>query len=258
MSSASVYAEMAAENIGRVVINRPEQLNALSLQILEEIWRNLEIYSRDEKVRAIILTGAGGKAFVAGADIEEMSKMNPLQFRNYGYHLNRIGKIISSCEKPVIGAVKGFCFGGGYVVAYGCALVFATEKSSFGQQEITLGIMGGLPKLAALSGARKAFDLVLTGRIIKAKEAEAWGLINQALPEEGFDEFVLDYARKLAAKPAFAMKLLKASKVMCEKAPLETAMVYEEELMALCFASEDSKEGLKAFVEKRKPQYRGN
>lgn len=258
MSDKTVFAEMVADGVVQVVINQPEQLNALSTQLLKDLWSTLEEYSRAPEVKVIILTAAGGKAFVAGANIEEMSQMNPLQFREFGYHLAKVGKVVNCCEKPVIGAIKGFAFGGGNIVAYSCDLVFATEKSSFGQQEINLGIMGGLPKLASLIGMRKAFDLVLTGRIVKAKDAEAWGLINQCLPEDGFDQFVLDYAKRLAAQPVFAVKLLKASKVMCEKVPLEAAMAYEDELMALCFASEDATEGLKAFVEKRKPNYTGN
>lgn len=255
MSKETIYVEKFANGVARIVLNRPESLNVLTMDVMKELGDKIEQCGKDKEVRVIILTSSGNKAFVAGADIAQMSTMGPVQFREYGYYLNRIEKEVKKCTQPVIAAIKGFCFGGGNIIAMSCDLVFATEKSSFGQQEINLGIMGGLPKLASLVGMRKAFDIVLTGRIFKAKEAEEMGMINSVLPEEGFEEFVAGYANKIAEGPLFATQLLKASKNMCDKAPLETAMQHEEELMALCFGSEDAHEGMKAFVEKRKPNY---
>ena len=257
MKLDSLYTEMLDSGILKVTINCPATLNALNMQVLEDLEEVFRTFNRDRGVRVIILTGAGEKAFIAGADIEQMSDMGPLEFREYIHHLSGLATLMDECEKPLIGAVKGFTFGGGNIVAMHCDLIFASDDSSFGQQEINLGIMGGLPRLAYLVGLRRAFDIVVTGRILNAKEAEEIGLINKCMPREELDSFVLKYCQKLVAKPAVAMTLIKASKRMCEKTAIDMALKYEDELMSLCFASTDAREGLKAFVEKRKPVYTG-
>lgn len=257
MRLETVYAEFIEKGILKIAINRPKTLNALNIQVLKDLAKAFETYNRDPEARVIILTGEGEKAFIAGADIEQMSNMGPLEFRDYIYHLSRAATLMDECEKPLIGAVKGFAFGGGNIIAMHCDLVFATDDSQFGQQEINLGIMGGLPRLAYLVGLRKALDIVVTGRIFDAKEAESMGLINKCMSRDELDAFVLKYAQKLVAKPAVALTLIKASKRMCEKIAIDAALKYEDELMSLCFASVDSREGLKAFVEKRKPRYTG-
>lgn len=257
MKFETILVEELEKGILKIALNRPKTLNALNLLVLQELAAAFEKYGKDPKVRVIIFTGEGEKAFIAGADIEAMSNMGTLEAREYVTTMSYVTKLMDQCQMPLIAAVKGFTFGGGNIMAMHCDLVFATDDSAFGQQEINLGIMGGVPRLIYLVGLRKALDLVLTGRIIKAGEAQEIGLINKCLPREEFDSFILEYARKLAQKPAVAVKLIKASKNVAEKACLELPLHYETELECISFAAEDAREGLKAFVEKRKPNFTG-
>ncbi|MFO7598797.1 MAG: enoyl-CoA hydratase/isomerase family protein [Candidatus Desulfacyla sp.] len=236
--------------IARILINKPEKLNALDTQVLSELCEAFALYDRDPDVRIIVLSGSGEKSFIAGADIEEMAGMGPLEFRAYTMKLRTLARVMTHTEKIVIGVVKGFAFGGGNILAMNCDFVFATEGSLFGQQEIDLGIIGGIPRLIYLVGARRAWDIVMTGRKVSAREAEEIGLITRCLPTEGFDEFVMDYARKLLKKSRIASKMAKALKGMSEKIDLESAYEYENELISLCFASADTKERLRSFAEK--------
>jgi enoyl-CoA hydratase len=181
-----------------------------------------------------------------------MAEMGPLEFRAYTMKLRTMAKLMTQTEKIVIGAVKGYAFGGGNILSMNCDFVFATESSVFAQQEIDLGIIGGIARLIYLVGARRAWDIAMTGRKVGAKEAEEIGLVTRCLPAEGFDEFVLDYARKLLDKSEIASKLAKSLKSMSEKIDLESAYEYENELISLCFASADTKKRLRAFVEKGK------
>lgn len=238
--------------ITQITINKPERLNALDTRVLSELCVAFAWCDQDPSTRIIILGGAGEKSFIAGADIEEMSKMDPLEFRAYTMKLRTIAKLMTHTEKTLIGAVKGFAFGGGNILSMNCDFVFATEISVFAQQEIDLGIIGGIPRLIYLVGARRAWDIVMTGRKVSAREAEEIGLITRCLPVEGFDEFVLNYARKLLGKSEIASRMAKALKSMSEKIDLESAYEYENELISLCFASADTKERLRAFVEKGK------
>jgi enoyl-CoA hydratase len=238
--------------IAQIVINKPEKLNALDTQVLSELCEAFALCDGDPSVRIIVLSGAGERAFIAGADIEEMAQMGPLAFRAYTMKLRTMAKLMTHTEKIVIGAVKGFAFGGGNILSMNCDFVFATESSVFAQQEIDLGIIGGIPRLIYLVGARRAWDIVMTGRKVSAREAEEIGLITRCLPAEGFDEFVLNYARKLLEKSEIASRLAKTLKSMSERIDLESAYEYENELISLCFASADTKERLHAFVEKGK------
>jgi enoyl-CoA hydratase len=238
--------------ITQITINKPERLNALDTRVLSELCEAFAWCDQDPSTRIIILSGAGERSFIAGADIEEMSKMDPLEFRAYTMKLRTMAKLMTHTEKIVMGAVKGFAFGGGNILSMNCDFVFATESSVFAQQEIDLGIIGGIPRLIYLVGARRAWDIVMTGRKVSAREAEEIGLITRCLPAEGFDEFVLNYARQLLGKSEIASKMAKALKSMSEKIDLESAYEYENELISLCFASADTKERLRAFVEKGK------
>jgi enoyl-CoA hydratase len=238
--------------IAEVVINQPKKLNALNSVVLSELITAFEEMEKDAGVRVIIFRGEGGRAFIAGADIAEMSRMSPLDFREYSLKLRAMTKILINSSKPVIAAVKGYTFGGGNILCMHCDFAFATENSSFGQQEITLGILGGMARMIHLVGNRRAWDIMMTGRIIKAKEAEEIGLITRCLPEEGFDQFVLDYARKLVGQPLVATKLAKKLKAVSEKVDLESAYEYENELISLCFDSPETRERMEAFVKKAK------
>lgn len=238
--------------ITQITINKPERLNALDTQVLSELCEAFARCDQDPNIRIIILSGAGEKSFIAGADIEEMSGMGPLEFRDYTMKLRTMARLMTRTEKIVMGAVKGFAFGGGNILSMNCDFVFATESSVFAQQEIDLGIIGGIPRLIYLVGARRAWDIVMTGRKVSAREAEEIGLITRCLPAEGFDEFVLNYAMKLLGKSEIASRMAKALKSMSEKIDLESAYEYENELISLCFASADTKERLRAFVKKGK------
>jgi enoyl-CoA hydratase/carnithine racemase len=253
MRFKSLRTRIIEEQIAEIAIGRPKKLNALNSLVLSELCDAFDHYNRDEKVRVVILTGAGDKSFIAGADIEEMAGMGPLEFREYTMKLRFLTKLMVGYEKLIIGAVKGYAFGGGNIIGMHCDFLFATQNSTFGQQEISLGILGGIPRLIYLVGARRAWDIVMTGRVISAQEAEDFGLITRCLPEEGFDDFVLDYARKLLKQSPIASKLAKALKSISEKVNLESAYEYENELISLCFASDDTKERLRAFVEKLRP-----
>jgi enoyl-CoA hydratase/carnithine racemase len=238
------------DGIGEIVIARPEKLNALTSLVLGELISAFQVWANREDLRVVIFRGEGGRSFIAGADIEEMSNMGPLEFRDYSLKLRTLTKILIGYEKPVIAAVKGYTFGGGNILAMHCDFVFATAGSSFGQQEMLLGILGGVARLIFLVGNRRAWDLVMTGRTIGAPEAEAIGLITRCLPEEGFDDFVLAYARKLRNNSAVATKLAKALKATSEKVSLEAAYEYENELISLCFASPETKQRMQAFLER--------
>jgi enoyl-CoA hydratase len=236
------------EKIAEIVIHRPKKLNALNTRVLSDLCRAFDDYSRNPEVGVIVLSGSGGKSFIAGADIDEMADMRPLEFREYSMKLRYLTKVMGNCPKPIIGAVKGYVFGGGNIVAMHCDFLFATETSVFGQQEINLGILGGIPRLIYLVGDRRAWDIVATGRTLDAREAERIGLITRCLAEEGFDDFVQTYARKLLGQSPTAMKLAKAVKKMSERVDLESANEYENELISLCFDSPESKKRLKAFA----------
>ncbi len=252
MNFETIRTGIVENQIAEIVINQPKRLNALDSRVLSELIAAFEQYNRDETVRVVIFRGEGGRAFIAGADIEEMSRMSPLDFREYSLKLRAMTKVLVNYSKPVIAAVKGYTFGGGNILGMHCDFIFATEKSSFGQQEVTLGILGGMARLIYLVGDRKAWDIIMTGRIISAREAEDIGLITRCLPEEGFDEFVLNYARKLLENPVVATRLAKALKSVSEKVNLESAYEYENELISLCFDSPETRERMQAFVKRSK------
>ncbi|MCB2227745.1 MAG: enoyl-CoA hydratase/isomerase family protein [Desulfarculaceae bacterium] len=236
------------EGIVKVTLDRAEKYNALSLEVLEELCACLEALDLQPEVRVIIMDSAGDKAFIAGADIAQMAGMGPLDFRGYTGYLRRLAKVMTGGEKVYIAAVKGVTFGGGNILAMNCDFVFASEKSRFGQQEVDFGILGGLPRLIYLIGARRAWDMVVTGRVIDAAEAERIGLITRALPAEEVDATVMGYAQEIISRSEIAVRLSKALKKMAERVDLDAAYEYENELISLCFDSPDTKKRLAAFV----------
>lgn len=237
--------------IARVTLNRPGKLNALDLEVLKELCLAFEALDAREDIRVIILDSAGDKAFIAGADIEQMSRMGPLDFRHYTSFMRRLARVMTSTEKAIIAAVKGMTFGGGNILAMNCDFVFATTGSTFAQQEIDFGILGGIARLIYLVGARKAWDIVITGRHVDAAEAERIGLITKCLPEEHFDEYVLNYAKAITGKSDIAVRLAKTTKKVSEKVDLDMAYEYENELTSLCFDAKDTKKRLGDFVARR-------
>jgi enoyl-CoA hydratase len=237
-----------------VTMNRPQQLNALSRALVKDLSLALQELDRDDEIRVIIVTG-GEKVFAAGADIKEMAALGPFDppvSERFAYR-DRINAI----SKPVIAAVNGFALGGGCELAMSCDIIVAAENARFGQPEVNLGIIpgsGGTQRLTHLVGKHKAMELVLTGDFLGAADAERLGLVNRVVPGELVLEEAKNIGRKIAAKPALAIRAAKQAVLKAANAPLDEGLDFERESFYLLLASEDRKEAMAAFLEKRKPQ----
>jgi enoyl-CoA hydratase len=243
--------------VGVVTLNRPKQLNALSGPLMEELVAAFEELEQDEAIRAIVLTG-GTNVFAAGADLKEFALQTPVTMLTR----SRIAlwDRIKAVTKPVIAAVSGFALGGGCELAMQCDIIVASETARFGQPEINVGLMpgaGGTQRLTRTLGKFKAMEMVLTGAFIDAREAERRGLANRVVPPE----LVVDEAKKigfqLAEKPPISLRLAKECVIKAFETTLAEGIDYERKLFYFLFASEDAKEGINAFVEKRTPEYHG-
>ncbi len=240
-----------------VQFNRPDVLNALNMKLMEEVVGALESLDKEQDVRCVILTG-NEKAFAAGADIKEMADASAIEMltRDQFARWDRIRKI----KKPIIAAVSGFALGGGCELAMSCDMVVASENAKFGQPEINIGVMpgaGGTQRLTRAVGKVKAMEMVLTGRMISAEEALRWGLINKVVPVEYYLEEAKNWAREIASKPSVAVRLAKESVLKAFDTTIEGGLEFERKNFYLLFASDDQKEGMKAFGEKRKPEWKG-
>lgn len=245
------------DNYAIVQINRPEVLNALNMALMVELVDTLESLDKDEDVRCIILTG-NEKAFAAGADIKEMADASAMEMllRDQFARWDRIRKI----KKPIIAAVSGFALGGGCELVMTCDMVIASETAKFGQPEINIGVIpgaGGTQRLTRAVGKVKAMEMVLTGRMISADEALRWGLINNVVPVEYYLEEAKAWAKEIASKPPVAVKLAKESVLKSFDTTIEGGLEFERKNFYLLFASDDQKEGMKAFAEKRKAEWKG-
>ncbi len=243
--------------IGVVTLNRPPQLNALSYGLVKELAQAMESFDQDPEIRVIVLTG-GEKVFAAGADIKEMVDATPFDERVRGRFdfRDRINKI----SKPVIAAVSGYALGGGCEIAMSCDIILASETARFGQPEVNLGIIpgsGGTQRLTRTVGKYRAMELMLTGDQLTAREAERLGLVNKVVPVELLLEEAKNLARKIAAKAPLAVKLAKEAVLKAANTPLDEGLEFERKSFYLLLASEDRKEGMRAFLEKRKPEFRG-
>src|SRR5512140_380413 len=238
-------------------LNRPEVLNALNMAVMEELVDALERLDRDDQVRCIILTG-NESAFAAGADIKEMASATAVEMllRDQFARWDRIRKI----KKPLIAAVGGFALGGGCELAMACDIIIASETARFGQPEISLGVIpgaGGTQRLTRAVGKARAMEIVLTGRMISAQEAYDAGLLTKVVPKEMLLGEAKRIAAEIATKPPIAVRLAKESVLKAFDASLEDGLEFERKNFYLLFASEDQKEGMHAFTEKRKPTWKG-
>lgn len=245
------------ENIGIIRLNRPEKLNAISIDLMAELVDCLERMDNREDVRCIILTGSE-KAFAAGADIDQMAKASAVemllldQFAQW----DRIERI----RKPIIAAISGYALGGGCELAMMCDMIIASETARFGQPEVNIGVIpgaGGTQRLTRAVGKAKAIELILTGRMMDAKEALEYGLVNRVVPLELYLEEAKKLAREIAEKPPIAVRLAKEAILKSFSTTLKEGLDFERKAFYLLFASEDRQEGMNAFLEKRKPQFKG-
>jgi enoyl-CoA hydratase len=245
------------DEIAVVELYRPDVLNALNRQMVTEIVSALEAYDRNDGVRVIVLTGSG-RAFAAGADIDEMAGDDPikLELLNQFAEWDRLALI----KKPMIAAVNGFALGGGFELALSCDLIVAAETAEFGFPEVNIGVMpgaGGTQRLTKLIGKTKALEWLWTGERMSAKEAHALGIVNRVVAPELLLEETMRLARKLAAKPPLSLRLIKEAVNKAVDYPLYEGMQFERKNFYLLFATEDQKEGMAAFIEKREPRFQG-
>jgi enoyl-CoA hydratase len=250
--------------IATVTINRPDKLNALNALVIDELSRAMQSFGSpqesEEPARAIILTGAGDKAFVAGADIGAMSEMSPAEAKAFSDAGHRLGYLIELLPMPVIAAVGGFALGGGCELALACDFIYASERARFGQPEVSLGLMpgfGGTQRLARRIGIARARELVYTGDHVNAEKALAMGLVNEIVPHDKLMERVREVAHKIASKGPLAVAACKRVMARGYDADLATANELEGAAFASLFGSADQREGARAFLEKRKADFKG-
>ncbi|MEK4521900.1 enoyl-CoA hydratase-related protein [Psychrobacillus sp. FSL W7-1457] len=245
------------DHIGLIELNRPDRLNSLNRKMVSEIMDALLAFEREKEVRVIVITGRG-RAFSAGADIEEMMEDDPisLELLNQFSEWDRIATV----KKPIIGAVKGFVFGGGFELALACDLLIAATGTEFSFPEVGLGVMpgaGGTQRLTKLVGKTKALEWLWTGERILADTALDHGIINKIVASELLMEETMRLAQKLAKQPPISLRLIKDSVNKAVDYSLHEGMQYERKNFYLLFGTEDQKEGMNAFIEKRKPNYQG-
>lgn len=245
-------------NIGILSINRPDALNALNSIVLDELNEAMDVINNDEDVHLIILTGEG-RAFVAGADIGEMKNMNPIEARAFAEKGLSLFRKIELLEKPVIAAVNGFALGGGCELSMSCDIRIASEKAKFGQPEVGLGItpgFAGTQRLSRLVGIGRAKELIFTCDIISAEEAYRIGLVNKVVSGQELMTSAIEMANKILSKSQLAIRYANTAINRGIETDLDTGMAIEKDLFGLCFATEDQKEGMGAFLEKRTPNYK--
>jgi enoyl-CoA hydratase len=244
--------------IGVITLNRPDAMNALNTKMVTELVEALTEFEKDDEVRCLVITG-NEKAFSAGADIREMADMTAVQMAMTGHFFplwDKVGKY----PKPIVGALSGFVLGGGLELAMSCDVLVASETTQLGQPEIDIGVMpggGGTQRLTRAVGKYRAMEMILTGKRIGAEEAKAAGLISKVVPKEAFLAEAKRVAGDIASKSPVAVRLAKMAISKAFEMGLSDGIDFERELFYLLFASEDKAEGMKAFLEKRKPKFKG-
>lgn len=244
-------------HIALVQLNRPKELNALNLQLMLELKSALQTLDNDENTRVIVLTG-NERAFAAGADIKQMAGKTAIDMLKVDQFSTWDG--IYKTKKPIIAAVSGFALGGGCELAMNCDMIIASETAKFGQPEIKIGVMpgaGGTQRLTKIVGKAKAMEMVLTGDFISAEEAKSYGLVNKIVPVELYLEESYKLASKIAEMSPVSVTMAKESVKRAYETHLDEGLHFERKNFYMCFTSEDQKEGMNAFVEKRKPNFTG-
>jgi enoyl-CoA hydratase len=247
------------ENIALVKINRPDKLNALNAETLNELQQAFIALRNDESVSVIILTGSGEKAFVAGADISEINKLDMISAKAFAEKGQEIFYSIENMNKPVIAAVNGFALGGGCELALSCHIRLASENAKFGQPEVNLGIIpgyGGTQRLTRLINSGRSAEYIFTGDMIDANEALRIGLVNHVYPQPELLEKAIEIAKKIASKGQQAIRLAMKAINIVDQVSGSEGQKYEASLFAICCGTEDFKEGTNAFLEKRKPNFK--
>jgi enoyl-CoA hydratase len=246
------------DHIALITLNRPDKLNALNHETLTELKSVFEKIKSDENVFVVIITGSGEKAFVAGADISEINKLNMIDGKKFAEFGQSVFSLIEKYEKPVIAAVNGFALGGGCELALSCHIRLASENAKFGQPEVNLGIIpgyGGTQRLTRLINSGRTAEMILTADLIDANEALRIGLVNKVYPQSELQSKAFEMAAKIVSKGQQAIRLaLKAIKVV-DEVSLQEGQNMEATLFALCCGTNDFKEGTQAFLEKRKPNF---
>ena len=256
------YKTILLEKRGAVAvltINRPDKLNALSSKVHAEGIIALDELRKDEAVRVLVIKGAGEKSFIAGADISEFVGQTPTAQRNL-FSEKTLFNSIDNFPKPVIAMINGFCLGGGCELALACDIRLASEKARFGQPEINLGIIpggGGTQRLTRLVGEGKSMEMILTGEMIDADEAFNIGLVNHIYAPAELEPKTLEMANKIAEKSPIALQLAKEAVKLAARSNLDEGLRREVDLFAICFSTADKEEGVSAFLEKRKPVFKG-
>ncbi len=245
------------ERVGVVTLNRPKELNALSTGLVKELADALEEFDRDSAIRCIVITGAGDKAFAAGADIKEMSNKTPIDMMMGSFdEWSRIRRL----HTPLIAAVGGYALGGGCELAMHCDMIVASENARFGQPEILIGVIpgaGGTQRLARTLGKYRTMEMVLTGAQISAQEMFEHNLVNRVVPKGEHLNEALKLAQKVAEQAPVAVRLAKDAVLAAFETPLEEGLDIERKNFFLLFATEDMREGMRAFIEKRKADFQG-
>ena len=247
------------DGIGILYINRPEAMKALNTGVLEEIIQAADEISRDDEIQVLIITGAGDKSFVAGADIKEMHGLTAVEGRKFGYIGQAAFRAIEKLEKPVIAAVNGFALGGGCELAMAADIRLASDKAKFGQPEVGLGItpgFGGTQRLPRLVGEGRAMELILTANTINVEEAYRIGLVNHIYPAENLLDEARKMARKIMSNAPLAVKYSKSAINKGLQTDIDTGMAIEADLFGICFSTEDQKAGMGAFLNKEKASFK--
>ena len=257
MTASVVVVERPAESVALIRINRPEARNALNMEVRKLLAQHMTELGNDNAVRCIVLTG-NDKSFAAGADIKEMSGVGTVDM--ILRDSLKLWRALAACPKPVIAAVNGFALGGGCEIAMTCDIIIAGESARFGQPEVKIGITpggGGTQRLTRAVGKYKAMKICLTGELFGAKEAFDMGLVSEVVPDAEVEKRALEIARQIAALAPLAVQQIKEVILAGQDASLETGLRLEAKAIQLMFSTHDQKEGMAAFIEKRKPQFLG-